>query len=73
MSVTKVTASSLNNTEIYEGLGKFSLPTFCDLENSLAKNSANNNNGFFNWNDLNNCTNKIITVQVDLNRKFTNY
>lgn len=62
MSVKRVRASDLR-TLIFEGLGKIELPSFCDLvgKNHTTFSKITN---FFDWNDLNNCTNELITVQV---------
>ena len=69
MSVKRVRASDLD-TLIFEGLGKIKLPSFCDL---LGKNQINISKikDFFDWNDLNNCTNELITIQVDLKIKLS--
>lgn len=62
MSIKRIRASDLN-TFIFEGLGKIELPSFCDLIGHNQTEVSNLTN-FFNWNDLNNCTNELITVQV---------
>ena len=69
MALGRLTASELNYS-IYEGLGKLVLPSFCDLVGNEA-NLSQSFSDYFDWNDLDNCTNEIITVQVfELNFRF---
>lgn len=64
MSLYRDNAVNLNSV-ITAGIGKIALPSYCDLVNSGSSNK-DYNSSFFNWDDLENCTNKILTVQVSL-------
>ncbi|RNA43376.1 polycystin-1-like isoform X1, partial [Brachionus plicatilis] len=62
MSVNRIRASDLD-VFLFEGLGKIELPSFCDLV-GYNQTTISNFSNYFDWNDLNNCTNELLTVQI---------